>query len=282
MTRLDEQTLTRAHLLSVLTRTPDEDLAAFAERTALPHAVTAEQARLARNVLDALARILEVGDADSWRRLEEAERVLADDGAERPSAPEASPTPKIALEVPRRTEVAGSAPTGRPAWPSAPPVSAPKVDARSPLLAPNTQGSTFTAAASDEADSTIVGDALAEERGRNPIPFRGENPQPPSSAREETPHPSVGETAFLPAIDVTEATTPFGAEAVAPMPLARYAALLVTMERATGAERVTKQRQHGIDGEEDWHRVVQEMGRYLRRNQRARAELEALLNGLRK
>src|SRR5262245_53559586 len=63
MKRLDEQTLARARLLSLLMRTPDEHLGVFANRAGLQNSVTAEQAGLARDVLDALAHALETGNA---------------------------------------------------------------------------------------------------------------------------------------------------------------------------------------------------------------------------
>jgi hypothetical protein len=113
--------------------------------------------------------------------------------------------------------------------------------------------------------------------GTEALPFQGSKEAPSSGTTEEGPHPDAGGTGFMPALFDAEASLPFEVQAVAPMSIERYAAFLTEEERAGGFERGEVYRRYGIASAEERHQLVQEMGRFLRRDAGARAKLEELL-----
>src|SRR5262245_18405579 len=76
MNRLDERIHRRAHILSLLMRTSDEQLHAYGNRASLDHALDERRAQLARDMLDAVAEAIERNDEELWQRIDRAHDAL--------------------------------------------------------------------------------------------------------------------------------------------------------------------------------------------------------------
>jgi hypothetical protein len=178
--RSDDATRKAAVTLSALLLTPDDGLASFRNRRVADSEIDVGMLRRARDLLDAVSNALSSRDAQRWRRIEEAWRVLERDARNRPatSAP-SDPTSKPTRAAENRSEVASDAP-------GALPIS---------LLRPSAplQGPVVTVSP-DPRDATQPIDRRALNLG-SPLPFRGAA-SPPLPSKPEPPHSAVGETSL--------------------------------------------------------------------------------------
>ncbi|MEZ4447219.1 MAG: hypothetical protein R3B72_49525 [Polyangiaceae bacterium] len=106
-----------------------------------------------------------------------------------------------------------------------------------------------------------------------PVPFQGKVAAPPSAVEDE-PHPAMGGTAAVNLAEVAAIATgvfsPVGEDLGLPLPLEKYAVVVLLTENANEARRAQVHREYGIVDETARQKLDQDVGRALRKEAKLR------------